>query len=402
MKRGQQKQAINSINPQNEDKWSFIKKYLRISRKNIDKLSDKQLSYIFYRNTENAHSDAAQKLIDSRSPIASKYRPETNGQTAVKIIVVSVGAMMYVTAAGIFAGNLGKFRLPASLIGGGILSFIVDRSATKAVTNKGIENKTKTMVKSIEKEAQLSAKDGNPLIDNYFDEQVRFVHKIEGENLPYQHNLPVNGLAAASLNVVEFGTALWLMSNVTMFGGGIPLIVRPILSSLPVLFTWGFALYQRESFELPQHYAQLMPIYGKYVLSITTTELLINQEYQDSLVDAEINNIIDPASPYPDPQSARNQANKDYCHYVIGQLEKSHQQAISMIENQLKQDLNNVASQYQPIAGLNEQQQNERKQQWMAEEQEKIEESAQNELKSLESEFNAEINVWQRRIDELI
>lgn len=395
------KQPIENVKPQQNDFWFFPKKCRKMNQDTNEKLVNDDLAYIRNRNTANAHSDASQKLIDVRTQIAKKNDSQSNWQIFVKMIVIGSGAFMFVNAASVLTAKLGKFSFPASIIVGGIASVALDHCATKAITNKGIKDNTKTVVETLKEEKKLHFQDNHPLTNEYFDEQQRFVFKIEGDKLGYKHEIPFNAGIAVFLNVLEFTSAFILLSSVNMLSGGIPLVARPILSSLTILFTWGFALYQRENFELPEHYADLMPIYHKYVFSNPSNEVLINQEYQDVLMDAGINYVIDPANPYPNKKVARNQANKDYCNYVIGQLEKSHKNQISIIEKELKQDLNDVASPYKPIRGLNDKEQNERKKQWIAEEKERLNENAQNDLKSIESAFNAEINVWQRRINEI-
>lgn len=392
------KEPINTVQPQNQN---YVSQLINLNKTSSERLSNDQRGQISERTTQKARSDVAKRLINSRSAIAGKHQPESNGQIAARIIVTGIGSVMYVTAASIFAGSLGKLTLPASLVGGGILSFIVDRCATKAITNKGIEDNTKATIKSLETEAKSLDLQDSPFLQKYYQEQRRFVVEIEGENLPYKGKIPTNTIAAASLNTLEFSTACWLLSGATVFGGSIPIVVLPILSSLPVLFTWGFALYQREAFELPEHYADLMPSYNKYVFVQTSNQDLINQEYQDVLLNAEVSNVIDQSNPYPTPQSAKSQANSQYCNFIIGQLQRNRDDRLSAIKQQLQNDLNNVNSQYKPLAGLNYSQQEQAKADWNTKEADRLQKTAHSEIEFIQNTFNAEINVWQRRIDEI-
>lgn len=396
------------------DFWHYPKKWRNLSQKQFERLSEKQSSYMRIRNQENAKSDAAQKLVDDRQPIAKRHQPETNAQVAVKIIVTGVGAVMYVTVASIFASNLGKVRVPVSLIGGGILSFMVDKLATKAITNKAIKENAKATIQGIKEEKKNSAQGNDvfPLKMEYYDEKINVIEGIEDQFL--QEKYPTNAVGAIALNTVEFGTAFWLMSNVTIFGGGIPFLVKPLVSSLPVLFTWGFAIYQKDAFELPKHYHEQMPVYQKYLFPKldTPAQVLVNKEREDFLIDAEVNNILAYNPVHASPEIARRQADIEYSRNAIRQLEKSCNQEILERAKKLQKDIDSLPSQYtfdeNKTKGLSineiKQMKNKwekEKQEWIKEETEKLQKNADYDMKAIKAAYDLEIKGWKEHIDNL-
>ncbi|MGK7872513.1 MAG: hypothetical protein AB4426_04145 [Xenococcaceae cyanobacterium] len=405
-----------SIKSSQLNPWEKVQEWMKLPDDKLKILGGSKLTKLRKKTKKYAQSELAYKRIEEISPIA-KCRHSESAKVTALIIVTTAGALTFASAMLVFASNLGRMRVPAALVGGGACSFLVDKLATSSLTNlRRRQSAQKTIDSLARQKSEASGKvEANELVEEYYDDQISLVKHIEGLYLESQ--FPLNATLAGMLSAAEYVTAFWIVSQ---FGalGGIPIPVRAIAASLPVVLTYAASAIQSQSFGLPDHYHSLILRYQPYcfpplgVPSDEVNKLLVNEECGDVVLDAGIQNILDsnPAPRNATPEMAELEAEIEYCKGIISQLERGCKDAVSARRKQFKADKESLADKFPgtlnleglsalQVAAAREKFEQEREK-WLNRKLRELEKDLDEDILRITSDYEDEINKLNQHIEE--
>lgn len=393
-------------------------KWLKVSCKSWQRLSEHQQQCLSQRVTEGVETQFAQQTIaDLQAKV--ERRPGKDIRWGVKLIVTIAGAFAFGSGMRLIASNLGPYATPAGLIGGATASVVVDHLATAAHTNQQKRQRVEKQLAAIAQQQQTALAgfpDHSPLLVQSFAVRRDMVLAIEGTAI--QSSVPVNAIAAGVLSGVEYAVALWIVESAVALAG-IPLPIRAIAAGLPVILTHGAAAAQGLLFGLPDYCEDILPQYRQRLSSLPQDptdpltsarfELLV-REFEDGGVEAMIHNILERPTE-PTPILARLAYERDFLAKGAEQLEGQRQSAIAARLKQFNQAKAKLGAQFPmpetEVPGYNAaelgalgRQVDEQRQQWEQTEAEVLKDQLLADLEVLNAEYRVCIEAWQGWYDE--
>ena len=226
-------------------------------------------SQMSQREKRYAEGEKAKTRINDLTPLG---RRTANPQTKkiVNILVAVMSATTFSAGAQILTSRLGSLSIPASLFIGGAAGVVADKKVMKVMEHSRKKNGTQQALKDIEKQKQAHPSK-NEFGELFYEAQTALVLQVEGQCL---EKLPLNDLGLAiGLSGTEYAMSLGIVIGLGLPGG---IVLNAIAASLPVVMLWGAASLQNDAFEMPGHARSLI---GQYEDSLPKeiTELEANQ-----------------------------------------------------------------------------------------------------------------------------
>lgn len=289
--------------PKEANPWHHEEKWLEIERSFWERLGDACRQTLIQRVKTYARSKIAYQVLQQLKPIADRLLSR-DVQAAIKVVITIAGAFTYGTGMRVITSPLGVFALPAGLIGGAIASFIVDRLAVEANTNRLKQEQARGRIHRLERQLQEVNPQRKPLWIEFYRAQRQLVHEVEGPAL--QRSFPRNAVFAMILSVMEYAVALWIVQNMGILAM-IPLGLRLALAGLPVFITHAAALAEAIAFEMPQYARELIRMYRNRLVphpSLSPTDVdqwRLEQALVNGGLTARMTNLFDchPMEPTP-------------------------------------------------------------------------------------------------------
>ncbi|HAC62449.1 MAG TPA: hypothetical protein DCF68_02660, partial [Cyanothece sp. UBA12306] len=335
-----------------------------------------------------------------------KFNP--THQIMIKLVVLLVGSVVYSNTFRIYTINFGNLAWLVAIIGGFVASGGVDYLATQVCSQYLCRQITRRALNQLESQKNQQLKEGeNQFIRGFWDSKINFIFNVEGGILAQSHEINLLGqkisiyvIAAVVLNLIEFTGAFYLVSKLGLFED-LPIFIRLVISSLPVVLTWMMAFVQADWFERPQYARELLNKYNKKAQGMITEP--IDQMYRTLVrLDAGIEQMLSSKSEYPTVELAELDADIRYFGDQMEDLQEEGKLKIQSLKNKYERQKKEIEAEYpqfeQDLRGLADidlerlkQEYETQKAQTLDAEFQKIEEIKQQKIKELSKELTEQL-----------
>lgn len=400
-----------SANPwRYEEKWlgMIVSVWKRLDQQRQEALEQKIKTY--------ARSRLAYQILLALKHLAERMI-SSDVQAVIKVIITVAGGFTYGAGMRVITSGLGIFALPAGLLGGAIASFIVDRLAVAANTNRLKKEQVIRRLQILYQQLQEAKNQAEPrpLQILFYETQIKLVQEIEGEAL--QKSFPTKAVWAVGLSLIEYAVALWIVQNVALLAI-IPLPIRMVVAALPVVLTHAAALAQALAFEMPRYARELMPLYRNELVpepNLSAVEIQrwqLFQEFENGQLDAWMGNLFDRHPMEPNPPLARLAFAREFIEEGIQQLHAQAQSAERDRWEAYERDVAALPSQF-PAPMVDEAGRTEleiarikrdidrQREHWIKVRTEELKQQAEQDVERLRDDYNGTISVWQLELSQV-
>lgn len=391
------------------DPWHHEQKWLDMDRRVWERLDEHRRMEIEQKIKTYARSTLAHRLFMKRQE-AAKREISSDVQSAIKVVVTVSGAFTYGAGMRVITAGLGVLALPAGLVGGAIASFIVDRLAVEANTNRLKKEQVQQIQRAIKQQLQQAQRRENPRPGQilFYQAQWELLEEVEGDAL--QRSFPTKALWAIALSAIEYAVAIWIVQNIGVLAA-IPLPIRLVVASLPVVLTHAAALVQAQAFEMPRYARELLPHYHNALephpdLPVAEVQRwYLSQDYSNGGLAAWIANQFDRHATEPEPPLARLAYEREFIERGIQQLDAQAKQAKKEREEKGDRAIAALPGQFQEpwvdktgrtemeLARI-QRELDRKREQWVKAKTKEIQEQVQREVERLQEDYDSSIASW--------
>lgn len=371
-------------------------------------LPEQVKSQMSQREKRYAEGEKAKTRINDLTPLG---RRTANPQTKkiVNILVAVMSATTFSAGAQILTSRLGSLSIPASLFIGGAAGVVADKKVMKVMEHSRKKNGTQQALKDIEKQKQAHPSK-NEFGELYYEAQTALVLQVEGQCL---EKLPLTDLGLAlGLSATEYAMSLGIIIGLGLPGG---IVLNAIAASLPVVMLWGAASLQNDAFEMPGHARSLI---GQYEDSLPKeiTELEANQiagideevalKQRELAYEQALNLRREKFVSEGDTSGRLKNWDMVEADFQIGwyltekhQIEKEQDEKREQRYFKYKEDVAQVAEQYEPPAGTySPEQMAQLKIEWVQAKEEQLKESFAHDIQWLNHKYGNKIKHYEEEI----
>lgn len=371
-------------------------------------LPEQVKSQMSQREKRYAEGEKAKTRINDLTPLG---RRTANPQTKkiVNILVAVMSATTFSAGAQILTSRLGSLSIPASLFIGGAAGVVADKKVMKVMEHSRKKNGTQQALKDIEKQKQAHPSK-NEFGELYYEAQTALVLQVEGQCL---EKLPLTDLGLAlGLSATEYAMSLGIIIGLGLPGG---IVLNAIAASLPVVMLWGAASLQNDAFEMPGHARSLI---GQYEDSLPKeiTELEANQiagideevalKQRELAYEQALNLRREKFVSEGDTSGRLKNWDMVEADFQIGwyltekhQIEKEQDEKREQRYFKFKEDVAQVAEQYEPPAGTySPEQMAQLKIEWIQAQEEQLKESFAHDIQWLNHKYGNKIKHYEEEI----
>ncbi|MEG4234551.1 hypothetical protein QUA40_20960 [Microcoleus sp. Pol11C3] len=365
-------------------------------------------SQMSQREKRYAEGEKAKTRINDLTPLAKRHpNPET--KKIVNILVGLISAITFSAGARILTSGMGSMSIPASLFIGGAAGVVADKKVMKVMEHSRKKNGTQQALKDIQKQKQAHPSK-NEFGELFYEAQTALVLQVEGQCL---EKLPLTDLGLAiGLSGTEYAMSLGIVIGLGLPGG---IVLNAIAASLPVVMLWGAASLQNDAFEMPGHARSLI---GQYEDSLPKeiTELEANQiagideevalKQRELAYEQALNLRREKFVSEGDTSGRLKNWDMVEADFQIGwyltekhQIEKEQDEKREQRYFKFKEDVAQVAEQYEPPAGTySPEQMAQLKIEWVQAKEEQLKESFAHDIQWLNHKYGNKIKHYEEEI----
>ena len=399
---------MNSTTNHNHNSAASIVAWQYLHQELTALLPEQIKSQMSQREKRYAEGEKAKTRINDLTPLA-KRTPNPETKKIVNILVAVISATTFSAGAQILTSRLGSMSIPASLFIGGAAGVVADKKVMKVMEHYRKKNGTQQALKDIEKQKQAhSAK--NEFGELVYEAQTALVLQVEGQCL---EKLPLTDLGLAiGLSGTEYAMSLGIVIGLGLPGG---IVLNAIAASLPVVMLWGAASLQNDAFEMPGHARSLI---GQYEDSLPKeiTELEANQiagideevalKQRELAYEQALNLRREKFVSEGDASGRLKNWDMVEADFQIGwyltekhQIEKEQDEKREQRYFKFKEDVAQIAEQYEPPAGTySPSQMAQLKIEWVQAKEEQLKESFAHDIQWLNHKYGNKIKHYEEEI----